>query len=230
MICLFCKKEIIAPPRSRIGRKYCSDFCKIKIKERSKTCPACNKFFIYLIKYNKERIYCSNKCSASEINKKRYLSPAYKRMTEEEARVRLKNILEKYTNKTISCWLWTGIKSKDGYGKIKWKNKHMFAHRASYLLYYNELPNNLCVCHTCDKPECINPRHLFLGTNKDNMQDMIKKGRSNYVKHDKHPMKKITMEVAKQIRLALKEKTSTAKEISKKYNLTIDHILNIKKE
>ena len=75
------------------------------------------------------------------------------------------------------CWDWTGRLDRDGYGRITENQKPMLAHRASYLIAHGELDPSLNVCHTCDRPRCVNPRHLFLGTQKDNVIDMHSKGR-----------------------------------------------------
>lgn len=79
-----------------------------------------------------------------------------------------------HVEKTATCWLWTGSVDKDGYGKYGKLEK---AHRLSWLLHYGLLPDNLLVCHHCDNPPCVRPEHLFLGTNSDNQQDAIRKGR-----------------------------------------------------
>ena len=76
-------------------------------------------------------------------------------------------------NKSNSCWLWTGSKSSSGYGRYK----NQLAHRYSMII--NGMPpGNLCVCHHCDTPLCVNPAHLFLGTRKDNIIDKTIKGRA----------------------------------------------------
>ncbi len=75
--------------------------------------------------------------------------------------------------KTSYCWLWTGHKDKDGYGK----DKGRFAHRSVYLEFIGPIPSGLLLCHHCDNPPCVNPSHLFLGSYQDNMNDMIKKNR-----------------------------------------------------
>ena len=78
------------------------------------------------------------------------------------------------------CWEWQASFHTTGYGQIKYNRKKWKAHRISWILTNGEIPNTLCVLHKCDNPKCVNPNHLFLGTLKENTQDMLKKNRGRW--------------------------------------------------
>lgn len=79
--------------------------------------------------------------------------------------------------KTETCWLWNGALNSRGYGSFGFNGKNVSSHRFSYQNFKGEIPKGMFVCHTCDTPSCVNPKHLFTGTNSDNMRDMIAKNR-----------------------------------------------------
>ena len=84
-----------------------------------------------------------------------------------------------HVNKTDSCWIWAGSKTNLGYGRIYdgSNGKRYVAHRLMWELTYGKIPDGMYICHTCDNKLCVNPDHLFLGTQKDNMEDCVNKGR-----------------------------------------------------
>lgn len=85
---------------------------------------------------------------------------------------------DKYIPVTESgCWIWIGATYLNGYGQFFINKIVTGAHRAAWMLFKGEIPKGMRVCHTCDVPCCVNPAHLFLGTAKDNSQDMLGKDR-----------------------------------------------------
>lgn len=93
-----------------------------------------------------------------------------------EERIKVK-ILENIKIDGKGCWLWQGTKHRQGYGLISYNRKPSLLHRVSWIVYIGELPKGMKICHSCDVPSCCNPSHLFLGTQKDNINDANKKGR-----------------------------------------------------
>jgi hypothetical protein len=84
------------------------------------------------------------------------------------------------------CWLWSAGKDSRGYGKLYVAGKVVRTHRFSYELNVGVIMDGLFVCHTCDIRLCVNPAHLFLGTNSENVADMVSKGRQS--RGEKHPV------------------------------------------
>ena len=83
-------------------------------------------------------------------------------------------------NKVNGCWEWTASADKDGYGYLRINNKKPKAHRLAYETWIGPIPEDKPqVLHHCDNPPCINPEHLYAGTNKDNVKDRIKRNRSS---------------------------------------------------
>lgn len=77
---------------------------------------------------------------------------------------------------TPDCWMWHGNIDTNGYGRTTFNGVRTGAHRVSYFLLKGEIPKGMMACHHCDNPKCVNPAHIFIGTQKDNMQDWTKKG------------------------------------------------------
>lgn len=121
----------------------------------------------------------------------------------------LKHRFMQKVKKTNGCWIWKGCRDRYGYGKIGIRRKVFKAHRISYFLFKQSDPGSLQVCHECDNRQCVNPDHLFLGTNADNVADRIKKGRPT-------GFQKLSIEDKKNI-VALREKGLKRREIHSYY-------------
>ena len=108
--------------------------------------------------------------------------------------------VEKGTNS--GCWFWKGAKDRRGYGHLGRggkDTKNYMAHRVSYEIHIGIIPEGLIICHSCDNPNCVNPFHLFAGTNSDNQKDSFNKGRHN-MKGESHPNSTLTTQDALSIR------------------------------
>jgi hypothetical protein len=129
-----------------------------------------------------------------------------------------KRFLEK-VKKTERCWIWSGnVANKDRpYGRIQINGQRITAHRLSYLVYRGDIPAGLCVCHTCDNPRCVNPDHLFLGSDLENIADCILKGR--HTRGDKHGNKKLSEAKVREMRHLYKTGKYTQQQLADKYDI-----------
>lgn len=98
------------------------------------------------------------------------------------------------------CWNWTQVLAKNGYGGFYCLVKKFLAHRISWMLHKGIIPDGLCVLHRCDNRRCVNPDHLFLGTNKDNQDDCKSKGRNFRVRGEDFSVCKLTKSSVLEIR------------------------------
>lgn len=126
----------------------------------------------------------------------------------------------RHVDKTDTCWLWTGCLFSNGYGRVRiGRNRTVVAHRLSWELTHGPIPNGLCACHRCDVRACVNPSHIFLGTDADNVRDCINKNRRAYFRGSTHPMAKLMETDVIDIRAARKDGTALSA-LAKKYNVT----------
>ena len=117
-----------------------------------------------------------------------------------------------------TCWIWKGFQTSNGYGRLSVKGKEHAAHRLSFQLFKEPIPSGMLVCHTCDTPLCVNPSHLFLGTNQSNSDDKIAKERGSF-KGDKAQSAKLTFELARSIRE--QSKITTPRMLAEKYEVSL---------
>ena len=106
--------------------------------------------------------------------------------------------ISEYYVETSGCWLWQGAIDKAGYGRYNWNGTNTNAHRVSYIQHVGEVPEGLVVRHACDVRHCVNPKHLVVGTQADNMQDKVDRGRS--LRGEKHPSSKLSDDCVELIR------------------------------
>lgn len=98
------------------------------------------------------------------------------------------------------CWDWTAFRNHDGYGMFGVGRKAVSAHRVAFLLFNGDIPAGLCVLHTCDRPACVNPQHLYVGTQLQNIRDRVERGRSRAPIGEEHGMAKLTRADVEMIR------------------------------
>jgi len=119
---------------------------------------------------------------------------------------------------TEDCWIWTASKRKSGYGLFKFNKKLISSHRFSWKIHFGEIPNGLNVCHKCD-----NPKHLFIGSQLDNMKDQIAKGRQRYSYGSSNGASKLNekqiIELKNDFHAGVKRK-----DIARKYGISIRNI------
>lgn len=128
-----------------------------------------------------------------------------------------------------ACWEWTGGKLANGYGGIRVSGDYVRAHRFSWELHNGPIPHvstyhGMCVCHRCDNRRCVNPSHLFLGTNAENSLDMVRKGRKVILRGASNPFAKLTNEDV----LSIRSSRKSLRQLSMEFSTTETNISSIR--
>lgn len=122
------------------------------------------------------------------------------------------------------CIVWHKCIAKDGYGVTWFRGKKHPAHRVAYIKAHGEIPEGLVVRHTCDNRSCVNPEHLIIGTQKDNIRDMFERGRQHDRSGENSAMSKLTASQVEAIRLDQRKQ----KDIALEYGINQSAVSRIK--
>jgi len=106
---------------------------------------------------------------------------------------------DKWIEHKNGCHIWVASTWKDGYGSFRCEGRPQGAHRVAYKMHKGEIPEGMHVCHTCDEPACVNPEHLWVGTDADNAADRDEKGRLGDRRGINNGNARITEEMAREI-------------------------------
>lgn len=117
-----------------------------------------------------------------------------------------------------SCWEWTrATKGHMGYGSLWLHGENVTAHRLSWFFFHGPIPQGKQVLHRCDNPRCVNPAHLFLGDNADNLSDKIAKGRQSRLKGCENGRAKLSEDDVRTIRRLYPDKSQS--EIARQFGV-----------
>lgn len=129
------------------------------------------------------------------------------------------------------CWPWLGAQNGRGYGRLEYEGKYQQAHRVSYQIYCEPIPDGYNVLHSCDNGICVNPKHLFLGSQQDNVDDMVSKNRDNFGGNrpmigSEHPRAELNEDKVREIKRLLEE-GHRHRDIAEWFNVARQTITNI---
>lgn len=152
-----------------------------------------------------------------------------KKKIEVVRKTEIERFIEKIkVDKTLGCWMWKGSVNSSStiqYGQfVKANGLHIAAHRFSYEYFREKIPKNKYACHRCDKPLCVNPFHIFIGTQQDNINDMWNKGRA-HPGGALHPNCRLTEEIVIEAR-RLRKNGFSITALIRKYNVSSKTIRN----
>jgi hypothetical protein len=187
--------------RVTCGNKLCVNPDHLYLAGRLKyaTCPVCKKTYGCKPYLMAKRKYCSISC-AGTVNGKISADLeriAWNKKCELEKKEELKERFEKCFDKRMGkCWNWHAAINGNGYGSFKLRGKVYSSNRMSWTIYNGEIPEGMHVLHKCDNRKCVNPKHLFLGTQLDNTRDMLAKKRWHRKSLDPTRVRQIKKKIA----------------------------------
>ncbi len=197
------------------------EFTRATRAASSVICGGCGLLFSKPYRMSATRLaadhFCSAECS------RRYRS----RVAAENVEARFWSYILQ-PNDPNCCWPWQGQVDANGYGRFNWRRgETQLAHRLSYRLAHGELPVDRFVCHRCDNPPCINPAHLFLGTQLDNMRDAAAKGRT--ASPDRRGEEVNTAKLSTTDVVFIRGATATTAEVAALFDISQAQVNNIRK-
>ena len=116
-------------------------------------------------------------------------------------------------NPTTGCWEYQGYIHHDGYGAVQRNGVRAQAHRMAWMQLRGPIPDNMLLCHKCDNRKCVNPDHMFIGTNADNQKDKAEKSRA--CRGESRPLAKLTEKIVREMRAS----TEPTHILAKRYNI-----------
>ncbi len=175
-------------------------------KDTAVTCETCGVVFMaYSAEIRRRGVrFCSHKC-ANGVPEQRFW-----KNTDQNGPI------PEHVPELGPCWTWNGSRERSGHGRLFiGKRQREGAHRYAYLLLVGPIPDDLFVCHKCDNPSCVNPKHLFLGTPLDNMRDRNAKDR--HCRGSRSPHTKLTDADALEIRRLYAEGELSQDKLAKRF-------------
>ena len=217
--CLVCGADFaLNVTNARIGQSiYCSKRCygQASRKNISLTCQHCGIQFLRWPSKAAERTvhYCSRRCYNASVGPETLMA----------------RFLEK-VDKTATCWIWRGAIESKGYGRVTVRYRNLGAHVLSWMLHHGPIPDGLQVLHNCpdgDNPSCVNPDHLWLGTQTENIRDMFVKGRGHDRRGTMHPKARLTEQQVHAIRAQYAAGNTSLYKLAAKYQVSPSTIAGI---
>ncbi len=216
--CVQCTNQFFRYSKHyRINRrpKFCSQKCRYIIsKKQQSICLNCNKEFFFFPSM-RPGTFCDKKCEI-----------IYRKNPQTRLETSKNYFFSHVIKNKNKCWEWTGPLRK-GYGAMAYFRRSIGAHKFSWLISNGNIPEGLFVLHKCDTPTCTNPSHLWLGTPKENMEDMIQKKRDKKLKGTEIKNSKLTEDKVQEIKRMLREE-KTPQEIVNHFNISLSSIYDIK--